>query len=40
MTSDDGTLLDPVVQNYIYDMNLYKHEPAYKEVLTASDISL
>lgn len=36
---DIGTLLDPVVQNYIYDMNLYKHEPAYKEVLTASDIN-
>lgn len=36
---DIGTLLDPVVQNYIYDMNLYKHEPAYKEVLTANDIN-
>ncbi len=35
---DIGTLLDPIVQNYIYDMNLYEREPAYKHVLQTREI--
>lgn len=35
---DVSSLVDPVVQNYIYDMNLYVREPADKYVMQAREM--
>ncbi len=35
---DVSSLVDPVVQNYIYDLNLYVREPADKYVMQAQDM--
>lgn len=40
MGRDISNLLDPIVQNYIYDHNLYSREPAYKHVLQAQDLKI
>ena len=37
---DISSLLDPVVQNYIYENNFYIRQPAYKHVLQAQDIHI
>ena len=37
---DVSSLVDPVVQNYIYDMNLYVREPADKYVLQARELNI
>lgn len=37
---DISNLLDPVVQNYIYDRNFYAREPAYKHVLQAQEMNI
>ena len=37
---DISSLLDPVVQNYIYDRNFYAREPAYKHVLQAQEMTI
>lgn len=35
---DISYLVDPIVQSYIYDKNLYSREPAYKHVLQAREM--
>lgn len=40
MGRDISNLLDPMVQNYIYDKNFYSREPAYKHVLQAQDLGI
>ena len=40
MGRDISKLLDPIVQNYIYDKNFYSREPAYKHVLQAQDLDI
>lgn len=40
MGRDISNLLDPIVQNYIYDKNFYSREPAYKHVLQAQDLEI
>ncbi|MGI6735787.1 MAG: hypothetical protein ACOX41_00520 [Anaerovoracaceae bacterium] len=35
---DISSLIDPVVQNYIYDNSLYLREPQYKMILTTKDL--
>ena len=37
---DISTLLDPVVQNYIYENNFYIRQPAYKHELQARDLHI
>ena len=37
---DISSLLDPIVQNYIYDRNFYAREPAYKHVLQAREMTI
>ena len=37
---DVSSLVDPVVQNYIYDMNLYVREPADKYVMEARELNI
>lgn len=37
---DISQLIDPIVQNYIYDNNFYSREPAYKHVLQAQELSI
>ncbi|MBQ6621318.1 MAG: hypothetical protein IJH75_00595 [Mogibacterium sp.] len=37
---DISTLIDPIVQNYIYDRNFYSREPAYKHVLQARELTI
>lgn len=37
---DVSSLVDPVVQNYIYDMNLYVREPADKYVMQARELNI
>ena len=37
---DVSSLVDPVVQNYIYDMNLYVREPADKYIMQARDMNI
>ena len=37
---DISSLLDPIVQNYIYDRNFYAREPAYKHVLQAMEMEI
>ena len=37
---DVSSLVDPVVQSYIYDMNLYVREPADKYVLQARELNI
>ena len=37
---DISNLIDPVAQNYIFEIGLYMREPAYKHVLQARDIHL
>lgn len=37
---DISSLLDPVVQNYIYENNLYIRQPAYKHEIQARDIHI
>ena len=36
---DISNLIDPVVQNFIYDNSLYLREPQYKNVFEAKNIS-
>lgn len=40
LNRDISNLIDPVVQNYIYEKNLYLREPAYKHVLQAKEIGI
>lgn len=35
---DISSLIDPVVQSYIYDNALYLREPMYKEIISAKDL--
>ncbi len=37
---DISSLIDPVVQNYVYDKNYYAREPAYKHVLQAREMTI
>ena len=37
---DISKLLDPIVQNYIYDKNFYSREPTYKHVLQAKELGI
>ena len=37
---DISNLIDPVVQNYIYENNLYVRQPAYKHEIQARDIRI
>lgn len=37
---DISSLVDPVVQSYIYDLNLYVREPADKYVMQAKDLNI
>lgn len=37
---DISNLLDPVVQNYIYEKNLYIRQPAYKHEIQARDLHI
>ena len=37
---DISTLLDPIVQNYIYENNYYARQPAYKHELQAREINI
>ncbi|MBR0372999.1 MAG: hypothetical protein IJH91_00555 [Mogibacterium sp.] len=37
---DISNLLDPIVQNYIYEKNLYVRQPAYKHEIQARDIHI
>lgn len=40
LNRDISNLIDPAVQNYIYEKNLYLREPAYKHVLQAKKIGI
>lgn len=37
---DISNLLDPIVQNYIYEKNFYSREPTYKHVLQAQELMI
>ena len=37
---DISSLLDPIIQNYIYDRNFYARQPAYKHVLQAMGMEI
>lgn len=40
LNRDISNLIDPVAQNFIYEMGLYLREPAYKHMIQARDIRL